>query len=254
MNSHSFDECYARSFSKVLSAAIAACGNRTDAEDAVQDAYLIALRRWEQVSGYDLPEAWVLKVAMRRLWRSRRRHRHRAEPFEVTVPPRATVEETAQAREVLGALAALSPDFRIPIVMCAVLGWPQAEIAEVLRIPRNTLANRIYRGRATLAAQLGLAGTLAGARDTLVAAPRLLAITVIPEDDPVSAAVASAARWLRAGIEAEPETASLIRDRIAEAAAAPPGRRHPWWPIAAIGKRTSARQKSGRQSRAGHGG
>jgi RNA polymerase sigma-70 factor (ECF subfamily) len=235
MSSQDFDQCYARSFPRVLATAIAASGSRIEAEDAVQDAYLIALRRWDEVGGYDLPEAWVLKVAMRRLWRSRRRLRQ-AELLEVTVPPRATVEETVQALEVLGALATLSPEFRIPIVMCAVLGWPQAEVADLLQIPRSTLANRIFRGRATLAGQLGLAGTLAGARDTLVPAPRLLAVTVMPEDDPVSAAVASATHWLRAGIEANPERAALIRERIAELTAAPPGR-HPWW---AIGRRLAS--------------
>ena len=144
-----------------------ASGHRGDAEDAVQEAYIIALRRWAEVGGYDAPEAWVPKVAMRRLWRSQRRHRH-AEQLAVTVPPNATPEETAYAREVLGALATLPPPVRIAMVMCAVLGWSQAEVAEVLQVPRNTIANRIFRGRAKLAAQLGMTAPVTGVRDPLV--------------------------------------------------------------------------------------
>ena len=91
-----FAEFYQRTFAQVLSTTIMASGHRGDAEDAVQEAYVIALRRWP---------------------------------------------------EVLGALATLPPPVRIALVMCAVLGWTQAEVAEVLQVPRNTIANRIFRGR-----------------------------------------------------------------------------------------------------------
>ena len=106
MNPQGFDEFYARTFSKVLSVAVMASGSRFEAEDAVQDGYLAALRRWDQVGGYERPEAWVLKVALRQLWRSRRRRQREDQPLELTVPPQATPDETAHAREVLGALSA----------------------------------------------------------------------------------------------------------------------------------------------------
>jgi Zn-dependent protease with chaperone function len=78
-----FAEFYQRTFAEVLSATLMASGHRGDAEDAVQEAYIIALRRWAEVGEYDAPEAWVLKVALRRFWRSQRRHRH-AEQLAVT--------------------------------------------------------------------------------------------------------------------------------------------------------------------------
>jgi len=244
MSPQGFDEFYTRTFSKVLSVAIMASGSRFEAEDAVQDGYLAALRRWDQVGGYERPEAWVLKVALRRLWRSRRRRRREDQPLELTVPPQATPDETAHAREVLGALASLPADARIAIVTCAVLGWTQAELAEVLNVPRNTIGNRIFRGRAMLRARLGLVGQLPGERDALVAAPRLAAQFAVPDDDTVDAMLMRAERWLRAGLEAEPETAEWIREQVARQAAAASGRqwRHPW---RAIGRWTAGRTRGG---------
>jgi RNA polymerase sigma factor (sigma-70 family) len=215
-----FARFYQRTFARVLSTAIMASGHRGDAEDAVQDAYIIALRRWDQVGSYEAPEAWVLKVALRRLWRGQRRRRA-GEQLAVTVPPGATPEETAYAREVLAALATLPPPVRVAIVMCAVLGWSQAEVAEVLQVPRNTIANRIFRGRAKLAAQLGMSGQVSGVRDPLVASQGPVARFAVLEEDPVGEALARAESWLRAGIEAEPDAAGRIWAQVSSAAVVP---------------------------------
>jgi RNA polymerase sigma factor (sigma-70 family) len=230
LSDDSFAEFYQRTFAQVLSATIMASGHRGDAEDAVQEAYIIALRRWALVGGYDAPEAWVLKVALRRLWRSQRRHRN-AEQLAVTVPPGATPEETAYAREVLGALATLPPPVRIAMVMCAVLGWTQAEVAEVLQVPRNTIANRIFRGRAKLAAQLGMTGQVTGVRDPLVPSQGPVARFAVLEEDPVGESLARAESWLRAGIEAEPDAASRTWALVMESASVPEegrGQPEPW--------------------------
>lgn len=216
MNDDGFAEFYQRTFARVLSTTIMASGQRGEAEDAVQDAYIIALRRWGVVGGYDAPEAWVLKVALRRVWRSQRRHRA-GEQLAVTVPPAATPEETAHAREVLGALATLPPPIRIAMVMCAVLGWSQAEVAEVLGVPRNTIANRIFRGRTKLAAQLGMSGPVSGVRDPLVPTQGPVARFAVLEEDPVGEALARAESWLRAGIEAE-GAADRIWGRVVDGA------------------------------------
>ena len=122
MSDDGFAQFYQRTFAQVLSATIMASGHRGDAEDAVQEAYIIALRRWAEVGGYDAPDAWVLKVAMRRLWRSQQQAPGRGAAGG-DGSPNATPEETAYAREVLGALATLPPPVRIAMVMCAVLGW-----------------------------------------------------------------------------------------------------------------------------------
>src|SRR5690348_10827003 len=48
-------------------------GDRCQAEDIAQEAYARALTRWPQVARYDLPEAWVRRVAIRLTVDARRR-------------------------------------------------------------------------------------------------------------------------------------------------------------------------------------
>ena len=221
MSSRDYEEFYAETYPMVLSAVIMSCGDRNDAEDAVQDAYAKALRRWDEVSGYDAPGAWVTKVAVRQLWKNARPRRQEQLWLEVRLPPVATPEETAEAREVLSALATLPLNVRAALVLCRVLGWPQQEIAEVFGVPRATIANRILRGQALLTKLLGMPAPLRGTREPLVPAPRPAAQWAIPEEDPLYSALTRTMRWLQAGVEAEPDTLAQARTRI-ESLANPP--------------------------------
>jgi RNA polymerase sigma-70 factor (ECF subfamily) len=235
MNSQGFDEFYKRTFARVLAASILACGHRGDAEDGVQDAFLIAFDRWDYVSGLEAPEAWVKKVAIRQAVRAARKSRRDGDEFlRVAVPPQATVEETAQAREVLAALAALPASDRVPLVACTLYDWDQQEAARLVGVPRGTIARRIHDARAVLKVRLGMVGKLGSARDSLVPAPQVvLAQFAARDDDPVAALLGRTERWLRDGIEAEPGTAERmlaeIRADTAGGAAPPAERRPSWW-------------------------
>ncbi len=226
MSSRDYEEFYAGTYARILSSVIMASGDRIDAEDAVQDAYAKALRKWDDVGGYDSPEAWVTKVAVRQLWKNARPRRREQLWLEVTVPPTSAPEETAEAREVLSALATLPLNVRAALVLCRVLGWPQQDIAEVFGVPRATIANRILRGQAMLTKKLGMAAPVRGSREPLVPAPRPAAQWAIPEEDALPAALARTARWLHAAIEAEPAALADARTRIESLAnPAVPGRR-----------------------------
>jgi RNA polymerase sigma-70 factor, ECF subfamily len=45
--------------------AAAVLGSRQEAEDVAQEAFARALARWSRLGSYDLPEAWVRRVALR---------------------------------------------------------------------------------------------------------------------------------------------------------------------------------------------
>jgi RNA polymerase sigma-70 factor (ECF subfamily) len=243
MSSRDYEQFYARTYARVLSSVIMASGDRINAEDAVQDAYAKALRKWDDVGGYDAPEAWVTKVAVRQLWKNTRPQRRERLWLEVTVPPMSTPQESAEAREVLSALATLPLNVRAALVLCRVLGWPQQEIAEMFGVPRATIANRILRGQAMLTKLLGMAAPAQGAREPLVPAPRPVAQWAIPEEDPLNAALARTLRWLHAGIEAEPRALEEARARIESLAdPAVSGRR----PGGVLGRLRRPRNRPGR--------
>jgi RNA polymerase sigma-70 factor, ECF subfamily len=70
-----FDEFYLASYGRTVAMVAALVGSRHDAEDIAQEAYARALARWRLLRSYDLPEAWVRKVALRLAIDAGRRHR-----------------------------------------------------------------------------------------------------------------------------------------------------------------------------------
>ena len=52
------------------------------------------------------------------------------------------------------ALDELSPDFRVAVVLCDVVGMSYDEIAETLGVKMGTVRSRIHRGRSQLRASL----------------------------------------------------------------------------------------------------
>lgn len=70
-----FDEFYRANYGRMVAFIIAVIGDRIEAEDVVQEAFARALTRWSRVGGYDLPEAWVRRVALRIAADSGRRSR-----------------------------------------------------------------------------------------------------------------------------------------------------------------------------------
>lgn len=58
-DAHSFDDFYRTTAVRTLRYAVALVGDQAEAQDAVQEAYARAWRRWESVSAHPAPEAWV---------------------------------------------------------------------------------------------------------------------------------------------------------------------------------------------------
>lgn len=63
--SDDFQEFYQASYSRTVAMVAAVAGTRHEAEDIVQEAFARALLRWSRLRTYDMPEAWVRKVALR---------------------------------------------------------------------------------------------------------------------------------------------------------------------------------------------
>ena len=61
-----FDDFFRQHYGRLLRALTAACGSREEAADAVQEAFVRAHQRWERISGYEDPAAWVRRVAINR--------------------------------------------------------------------------------------------------------------------------------------------------------------------------------------------
>ncbi len=138
--------------------------NAADADDLVQATYERAFRSWPSLQDARACRAWLFRIARnlhvdrKRATRARPELRP-VEPGDRVAPETLISPETVerlQAREIEGALLQLPPEQREVVLLCDVWGFEYAEIAEVTGAPLGTVRSRIGRGRARLAALLGM--------------------------------------------------------------------------------------------------
>jgi RNA polymerase sigma-70 factor (ECF subfamily) len=142
-------------------------GNRTDAEDAVQEAYLQAWKSFQRFTPGTNCRAWLFGILFhvishqRRKWTSRFVLRE-PKTFEDTMPYTSPVPENLTDQELLSVLRNLPQQFAEVVMLADVHEFSYKEIQQSLGIPIGTVMSRLSRGRQLLRAQLA---HLAPARD-----------------------------------------------------------------------------------------
>ena len=122
--------------------------DRTLAEDVAQEAFYRLLKHWRSVSRYELPEAWVRRVAIRIAVREVKRSAARA------VKERQDVVEQYDDLpdpDVVRAVRELSPMQRTTVALYYWEDRPVAEIAELLEVSDATVKQHLHRARHRLA-------------------------------------------------------------------------------------------------------
>jgi RNA polymerase sigma-70 factor (ECF subfamily) len=129
-------------------------GNLEDAEDVVQEAFTRACLRWRRLRAYDVPAAWVRRVAFNLALQGRRRARRALRLLARLGPsgeaPALSVEHVA----LVEALGHLPLPQRQVLALHYLADLPVEEIARDLAIPVGTAKSRLARARNGLAVQL----------------------------------------------------------------------------------------------------
>ena len=145
------DELYSASYRQLVVQLFAICGDLADAEDAVQEAFVTAIRKRRQLARVGNPEAWVRTVALNRL-RTGWRHALVVRKYQAAVPgPLAEVEVGPEHVAIVTALAQLDADQRQVVVLHHLGDLGTAEISVELGIPEGTVKSRLSRARSRLA-------------------------------------------------------------------------------------------------------
>ncbi len=155
MDSEEFDALYRDSFGSLVSQVYAMCGNRTEAQDCVQEAFIRAWAQRHKLDRASSPQAWIRTTAYRiavsrwRRYRLARRAPDRAlqEPGDHAGPD---VTGVALAR----ALQRLPVEQRRAIVLHHLADLSVADVAREVGAPVGTVKARLSRGRAALAVLL----------------------------------------------------------------------------------------------------
>ena len=122
-----------------------------DAEDAVQDAVLVA---WERLGTLRDPSAfrmWMM-VILSNSCRTMLRKKKRIVLSQEVEPQQAQTDDTA--RMLWEAVLALDERMRLPIVLHYYEGFSIEEIAVIVRAPKGTVAARMSRARERLKREL----------------------------------------------------------------------------------------------------
>jgi RNA polymerase sigma-70 factor (ECF subfamily) len=145
------DELYDASYRRLVVQLYAICGDLADAEDAVQEAFVSALRKRREFARVSNKEAWLRTVAMNWL-RSSWRHASVVRRYQARVPgPQTAVEVGPEHVAVVAALGEVEPEQRQVAVLHYLADLGTADIAAELGIPEGTVKSRLFRARARLA-------------------------------------------------------------------------------------------------------
>lgn len=151
-----FDRFYRATSRELLGQLCLMCGSRPAAEECLQEAYLRAWQRWDAISKYERPDAWVRTVAWRlavgRWRRARTALKHLTEPRAVET---SSAEMDGDGAAIMSALLRLSHVQRQAVVLHHVEELSVEEIANLLGTSIGTVKTRLRRGRTTLIQLLG---------------------------------------------------------------------------------------------------
>jgi RNA polymerase sigma factor (sigma-70 family) len=149
------DELYSASYRRLVVQLYAICGNLSDAEDAVQEGFVAALRKHRQVARVQNLEAWVRTTALHHL-HSRWRHAAVVRKYQPKVPgPQLPIQVGPEHVAIVTALAQVDAGQREVVVLHYLADLGTAEIADQLGIPEGTVKSRLSRARTRLADLLG---------------------------------------------------------------------------------------------------
>ena len=124
-------------------------GNRSDAADLMQEAFLKLWERWDRIDRIEDPTAYLFKVALNGS-RMRARAARRAVgkiPLGVVRDP---FEDVDVHEDVLAMLRTLSPRQRAALVLLDLYGYGSEEAARIMGIRPSTVRALASQGRTVL--------------------------------------------------------------------------------------------------------
>lgn len=130
-------------------------GDANDAEDLVQQAFLLAHQRGHQLREAAAARGWLVSI-VRNVFLKSLRHRHRGRSLDEIEEPACDglLEGPIQVEQLQQALLELAEEFRSPLVLYYFEDFSYQEIADQMGVPIGTVMSRLSRGKAYLKKRL----------------------------------------------------------------------------------------------------
>jgi RNA polymerase sigma-70 factor (ECF subfamily) len=153
-----WDEVVREHADRVYRLAYRLSGNRADAEDLTQETFVRVFKSLAEYTPGTF-EGWLHRITTNLfldMVRRRQRIRFDALPDDTerlpgaSPSPEQVYADTHLDPQIQAALDALTPEFRVAVVLCDIEGLTYEEIAATLGIKLGTVRSRIHRGRVQL--------------------------------------------------------------------------------------------------------
>ena len=163
-----FGELVARYQNRLYHSLIHVTGSSEDAKDVAQEAFILAFQKLNTFRGDSQFYSWLFRIALNASVNFRRKNRSLGHSIEATkerigseptdghadTAPDQPLEQAERQQIVRTALAQMTEEFRIPLVLAEMEEMKYDEIAALLQCPIGTVRSRIHRGRAELREKL----------------------------------------------------------------------------------------------------
>lgn len=156
-----FERLYELHGARMKSIARNLLGQESDAEDAVQEAFLKVYRGAASFRGSAALSTWIYRILVNTCYDILRRRRRRSEDALDTTPGAEAAALPARAADhrlrlaIEQGVARLRPRHRDVFLLSAVEGFSHREISEVLDIPEGTSRTLLFEAKRRLQSFLG---------------------------------------------------------------------------------------------------
>ena len=151
----SFDTFFEEERERLFQALYFVTGNREDAEELMQDAFLSLWERWDTIDRIADPTGYLFRVALNGFRMRRRRAAMAVRKLLPVTEERDAFADAEMRADVRSLLLGLTPRQRAALLLIDLLGYPSEQAARILRVRPSTARALATQGRRALRAKEG---------------------------------------------------------------------------------------------------
>jgi len=153
----SFEALYRLHVDRVYGICLRMTGNKTEAEDCAQEAFIQAWNKLDKFRGDSQFSTWLHRIAVNTVlgrMRKSKREQDRITAVGDVTPPLLETGDTGDMRDLSEAVDRLPEGARHVFVLHAVYGYSHEEAGDMLGIASGTSKAQLHRAKRLLAQQL----------------------------------------------------------------------------------------------------
>ncbi len=145
-----FDTLFEEERERLFKALYFVTGNRDDAEELTQDAFLRLWERWDDIDRIEDPTGYLFRVALNGFRMRRRRAAVAVRKLVPVSEPTDAFLEAEMRADVRRLLLEVTPRQRAALLLVDLLGYSSEQAARILRVRPSTVRALATQGRRAL--------------------------------------------------------------------------------------------------------